>query len=53
MKAPRRLFRNRPDRDDLSDMYNVEVFAQAARMLASFYLVHEGMPPRRGAGAGP
>ena len=45
MKAPRRLFRNRPDRDDLSDMFNVEVFARAARLLASFYVVHERMSP--------
>ena len=45
METPRRLFRNRPERDDLSDMFNVEVFARAARLLASFYLCHEGMTP--------
>lgn len=39
MKPPKRLFRNRPPRDDndLSDMDNVNVFTLAARLLAGFY----------------
>jgi hypothetical protein len=45
LKPPRRLFRDRPARDDLSDIFNVETFVMAARLMAAFYIDKQGLPP--------